>query len=359
MTSKLYFAAPESFEKIDFDKIGSGQGVARNGYGIYMGEFHLAKHYLDSYEHYSKTTNTYITKNGRIIPNNTKVGQIIEEIESKYRLEHNSSPNPSWVIDQIEEELNSDSISPLEIKAYRGVMYEVDVSAISTCESGDIVTDDDMFSIIDEYYNRTPSGNRILEELNKMTSISSHDEDVDFELVMEAETPSEAIDDISSQLYEYLMSAYDEDMIDLDNYYEIDDENVKKYIYKKLCDDYYSFNEIDASIEKALEPEFLEKLNSIKSEHFKLEFSDLTVQSCYDLLCSAIESEGLKPSVAGDIFTAATGKEGYYCENNMAEEKSFELVVFNKEKAEALNIKPICAIDSSFEDSLHYRGIEL
>lgn len=54
-----YTATPVRFDSFDFSKIGNGTGIARHGHGMYFGSTDVAKHYLDTYKHYTEADKTH------------------------------------------------------------------------------------------------------------------------------------------------------------------------------------------------------------------------------------------------------------------------------------------------------------
>lgn len=332
---KLYFAAPKRFETVDFSKIGTGQKVARNGHGIYMGEKHLALHYLDTYSHYGEADNTYISKNGNIIDKNSVAGKKIGELELEYA-EEGKLLEP-YVIGKIIE-------SEFEIKlmdSYKGCIYEADTSSLNTCDESHDLATEEYYEIIDAFYDKTEAGKRAIEKIHSIKSFFKFDEALDIEVYFNSTTPSELISELVTGIYNALEEAHDQDFIDIDFYHEFDDECVKSFIYKTLAGDDYSFNSYDKDIESLLESELVDKIKSLRCDGFTLEMEGASIKSTYSLLCKSAEEMGLDISLMGEIIKEVTSYDSYQCENNMAQNKSFEYVVFSKSSAEAIKIKEV------------------
>ncbi|MBE8232954.1 MAG: hypothetical protein HAW67_04405 [Endozoicomonadaceae bacterium] len=49
----LYFASPKQITSLNLDSVGSGTGILRHGFGVYVANQDTAQHYFDEYKHYN------------------------------------------------------------------------------------------------------------------------------------------------------------------------------------------------------------------------------------------------------------------------------------------------------------------
>ncbi|ARN70157.1 hypothetical protein AKG60_09590 [Vibrio parahaemolyticus] len=185
-----FTATPKRFDNFDFNKIGTGTGLARHGFGFYFGSPDLAKDYLSTYKTYDGADPTYMYKS-KIIEPETIPYEVIEVIESKgfdQAIDHFSGMSEHIKFLNV---LTNNGNGKAYSCPHRGVLYQVSIPHIDISDLKDwsetLYESDDLIDIYIDFCNKHVNPQDFDPETLKYLADAGVfiDEDTDFESIIE------------------------------------------------------------------------------------------------------------------------------------------------------------------------------
>lgn len=333
MTNKYYNASPSRYDEMNFDFIGVGTGVAKRGYGIYLGERSVSEHYLEDYKNYKGADLSIQFAEKAILDPKCK---LFDEIHTGLHPNIKNLSNEE-IASLIDSELN------LKHKASvtRGVMYEVNVPYTARIKQDDEYFDDflsirGVAACVHDRVAKDGELEQLITSLNKIEELDS-----DFS---DCENLSEIFDQLDGDLYNYLLEKDEEDGID--NIYEVDEEVVELYLTRLACKTTYEQTDAELIVEHNA-PEGLEDaIKQYQCREFIIDLENDSGAEYGDLYRSAVlafHENNVHPKEAGILIAK-------YCEVDMfsfsdqamyGDDGANEWLIINEDFAKRLTVNEL------------------
>lgn len=331
---EAYMASPKRFDKVDFDKVGSGTGVLRYAFGLYMGERETANKYFEDYENYGEADKRYFLNNKEIMPGS--VAHDVAEFLASNR----------WKIDEAEEEfegsdkamkalkLLTDDFTKIDFDTKYAVLYKMisykDMSILTDWD-GDI-SSDELNELNFAFYNQHMKVEDVDPDIMQRLE--------DMEVVTDAEDMFTLIDNIFDRALE---KAQEEDLICS----SVDEDELRNIFYQKFRNDNSTMNTFDSEFDEAIDYDFIKIMEEITGNLLTLE-DDLTYGDAYFQLCHALNPgvENIEKNIEGKrlaskFLSKEIGVTGYIADTKFGRDHAKEIIIIDEDFANEMRMEEI------------------
>lgn len=234
-----------------------------------------------------------------------------------------------------------------QIAVAGGVMYEIDVRSASFADLNQAIEQDHIEAITMHLYDAIAYKSTLLHQLSEF-NVELLGEDFINESF---DTLSDAIDDLSSYCYEFILNEDDAGNIEFsESIMELEEDDVRSAFIKKVAGDDYSTTDMERAIFDVLPLELKQCFKSLDF-NLSLEHSDsdpLTIQQAYNDISMALASYPDNELQAGTILADAVGVDGYICTNGFSGDDEIEYLMVNPKKIADLTFTPIATEDLNY-----------
>ena len=346
---KEYLASPKRFSKPDFNKIGTGTGVLRYAFGLYMGEKNTALKYYEDYREYGGADVTFV-RNGIKIKEDSlafEVATILKDAEwdiqqAEHDLRLIKGPNESY---QKAFKLLTNNGTRVDFQTSYAAFYEVTIPGYSLSDLvhwDHEISNDELDRIALAYNNKKFDMMNIPQKLADKVDALGVD--------LEADSVEELIDDLFDKAIEY---AIEEDLIPM----SLNEEDLREIWYQKVRNDFHSINLLDNEFDEAIDDRYLDALKDLVDSNLIFE-NEMKYGDMYQLLAHAFvpdckdgEDNVKGKKLASDFLSKELGYIGFIAESKFGDYKAQEKIVINESVADKMKLVEMGAdMTDDFED---------